>query len=154
MAHCYRPPSDDVGVFDRLAEDIDHLGSTFPGAVFALLGDLNTHLRAWLPGTCHDNEAGKACHLLAVTHGLDQIVDEPTRYYTFEGESKSSCVDLFLTDTPDAFKFVQCSASVGSADHAVVEIQFIGEFASPAPAAPREVKLYSKADWDGMNEFF
>ena len=80
MAHCYRPPSDDVGVFDRLAEDIDQFGSTFPGAVIALLGDLNTHLRAWLPGTCHDNEAGKACHLLAVTHGLDQIVDEPTRY--------------------------------------------------------------------------
>jgi len=153
IGHCYRPPSADSSVFQLLTKDVEDLRQSNPTAVLAVIGDLNVHLRAWLPGTCEDNAAGQSCHLMAVSLGMPQLVSEPTRFYTHNEELRSSCPDVFLTDCPDSFVFCGCQSCVGTADHAVVEIEFGSGFSSQAESDAKLIKQYSKTDWVEMNKF-
>ena len=122
VCHLYRPPNNDCSIFDHIGSDIQSLRESRPEANFLLVGDFNCHNREWLGGTCEDNVAGQIGEVFACEYGLDQIVTEPTRIYTYRGIEKESVLDLCLTDVPERVTFTGCLSNLGSSHHKLVTL--------------------------------
>lgn len=152
FAHCYRAPSANLDIFNSLASDLDELGPRYPGASFAVLGDLNVHLREWLGCSCEDNAAGIEGYMFSLGYGFDQIIQDPTRCYIYNGEERTSMPDVFLTDNPDRFSFVRTESSIGRSDHSLVVISCQCHSAVTT-TEKQTIHLYNKAEWNSINEF-
>ena len=140
FCHVYRAPDSDTTVFDSIGNDIDDIGVNNPGTKFVVLGDLNCHNKNWLGGSTVDNQAGKAAEEFSVTYGFEQLVLDPTRVYTYAGETRTSVLDLVLVDQPVDFSYGGTLSNIGSSDHAVVQFHLLRD---PRPPELKKEKRWS-----------
>ena len=109
MCATYRPPSaDDTSVadyFDRLLPTMRRRGDAV-----ILFGDFNWHSESWL-GSNKTTDAGVHAEGVFASHGLEQLVDMPTR-----GENT---LDLIITDIHTSRVKVSDREPIGKSDHCV-----------------------------------
>jgi hypothetical protein len=117
------------------------------------MGDLNVHKREWLGCTCLDNIAGEKAHMFALGNGLTQLVAKNTRNYRYNDEWRTSKPDVFLCDAPDDFEFVDVEPPIGESDHGLV-ILHCKCTAREAVPSHKKVRVYARADWDGLRSRF
>ncbi|MGH9705388.1 MAG: endonuclease/exonuclease/phosphatase family protein, partial [Candidatus Acidiferrales bacterium] len=113
----YRPPSDKQfrALFSSLANTIDFLQINHPNAEIAILGDFNVHNTNWLKYSNTNVDQGREAESFAISCGLTQLLDEPTRIPDRDGEF-ASLLDLFLTTNPEIYT-VTVNPPLGSSDH-------------------------------------
>ena len=95
---CYRPPAqnkDEQNAFFRLLENsIDNVKNICPDLI-VLLGDFNDKCTDWNLPHAHSEIGNKLSNLLT-QNNLYQIINEPTRYLSYE----PALLDLLITDHP------------------------------------------------------
>ena len=133
----YRPPvPGEVATIRSLDVDLSRLAED---CVFTVVvGDMNVHNREWLVHSARVSREGRELHDVACTHGLEQLVREPTR--------DNHLLDLVLTDCDHA------SASVipGFSDHSGTKVTV--KFSVPEEESVERLCFnYKKAAWDDLN---
>ena len=105
IAAVYRPPSANSDVIDYLDSNTLPIMSRFGAKSVMLIGDFNVHHTDWL-GSRVTDAAGRLTHQLAISLGLQQIVEEPTR--------GDQILDLAMTDLSASSTTF---ANLGTSDH-------------------------------------
>ena len=143
MCATYRPPSaEDPSVtdyFDRVLPTMRRRGDAV-----ILIGDFNWHNESWL-GSNKTTDAGVHAEGVFALHGLEQLVDMPTR-----GEN---ILDLILTDIHASRVKVSDREPIGKSDHCVL-IADVALSLAREPRTNRTVWDYAKADWGRLRKHF
>lgn len=140
----YRPPSHGSEAIDWYTENLDDLQSKTNATTTLLAGDYNAHHREWLQSIRDTDDPGQQTLTLCTTQGLTQLVNGATH-------QKGNRLDLIMCDMPHLCSEVLITPEVGSSDHYLLKTS-VALSAIQEPAAPRQVWIYSRADWDGMRE--
>ena len=137
---------------DYLSDAAEKAQQRYPSAQLVFLGDFNAHHGEWLFPYQDTDHAGRETYKLAVTHGLSQLVHEPTRIPDVVGHT-AYCLDLLLTTDPDRYS-VSVSSPLGTSDHCLVKSVSHYSPTDSSPTGTRRVWRYKSADWDEMRHFF
>ena len=114
------------------------------GDAVILIGDFNWHNQSWL-GSNKTTNAGVHAEGVFASHGLEQLVDLPTR-----GENT---LDLILTDIHTSRVKVSDREPIGKSDHCVLIADVALSLAREARTT-RTVWNYAKADWGRLRKHF
>lgn len=132
----YRPPSSSEQNSDSLASLVRNCPDN---SIF--IGDFNLPGANWLTGTS-DSKSRKFCDACS-ERGFEQIVDFPTHL-------RGNILDLVLTDRPDKISSVTSAGRLGRSDHEALLIEI--DIWKPVKEKGEQVKMWGKADWEGMKE--
>ena len=138
--------------FSYLCTTFDHLQENYPDAEVIFLGDFNVHNIPWLRFSSRTDDAGRGAEAFAISCGLTQLVEEPTRVPDRQ-DHQAYLLDLFLTTAPDSYT-LSVLAPLGRSDHKVISAQ--STFFTPpvSKAQPRRVWHYSSAKWTELKDHF
>ncbi|KAG5884922.1 hypothetical protein JTB14_034120 [Gonioctena quinquepunctata] len=89
-------------LFEFLSLKLDYIQENHPTAETIIMGDFNVHNAAWLKFSNKTDDAGRQAEAFAITHGLEQLVELPTRIPDVNNQSANT-LDLFLTTNPDPY---------------------------------------------------
>jgi len=133
----YRPPNpgehDSIRSFE---EEWQRLSSDVLGTI--CIGDLNVHHIGWLRHSGRNSSEGEFLRTICDSHGLRQLVTEPTR--------GDNLLDLALSDLEE----VRCKVVGKLADHKGLELAL--PFTVPrVEIQSRMVWQFKAADWEGLN---
>jgi hypothetical protein len=142
----YRSPSADDSIYDLLTTHIQQFYTEDPACEVVVLGDFNAHHKTWLGFSKNTDVHGEAALLFSLSNDLTQMVSCPTRF------PSHSLLDLFMTSAPELY-VVSTLAPLGTSDHAVVCCSRSIE-SSSTKVAKRGKRLFNKADWDALCDFF
>jgi hypothetical protein len=142
----YRSPSADDSIYDLLTAQIQNFYAEDPACEVVVLGDFNAHHKTWLGFSKNTDVHGEAALLFSLSNDLTQMVSCPTRF------PSHSLLDLFLTSSPELY-VVSTVAPLGTSDHAVVCCTRSIE-SSTTKVAKRGKRLFNKADWNALCNFF
>ena len=142
---CYRPSVADSTTIGQMKVELQSLSAKSEQNIL-LAGDFN------LPGIVWKTQsiAPKAQYVNHHTEFLDvmndfsleQMIEEPTRM--------NAILDLVLTNHPH--RISRPSVIPGISDHDAVYVEFAMGISAKLQK-PREIKLYRKADWDGLRGY-
>ena len=142
----YRSPSSDDSIYEVLSSHIQEFYAKDPSCEVVVCGDFNAHHKTWLGFTNNSDVHGDSALLFSLTNNLVQIVSTPTRF------PSNTLLDLFLTSDPDLYT-VSTIEPLGTSDHAVVCCtRSISK--SDNKVSQQVKRLFNKADWDGLRDFF
>ncbi|KAG5900707.1 hypothetical protein JTB14_038225 [Gonioctena quinquepunctata] len=113
------------------------------------MGDFNVHNAAWLKFSNKTDDAGRQAEAFAITHGLEQLVELPTRIPDVNNQSANT-LDLFLTTNPDPYRIEVC-APLGNSDHTLISTTCSFHLPSSCTIPPRLMWHYNSADWEGLH---
>ena len=134
----YRPPEPgEVASIRSLDDDLTRLGGD---CLFTIIvGDMNVHNREWLRFSSGGiSREGRELHDTACTHGLEQLVREPTR--------GDNLLDFVLSDAD----CVSASVIPGFSDHLGTKVDV--EMSMPEKETVDRVCFnYKKAAWGDLN---
>lgn len=151
----YRSHSGDLNttrLFNYLDGALETAQRQYPSAELVVLGDFNAHHVEWLRYSRTTDHAGREAYSFALSHGLTQLVNEPTRVPNREGHCET-LLDLLLTDNASQYK-VWVEMKFGGSDHRLVRAS-VPRLPPPRNApTKRRVWHYRSADWDGLREFY
>lgn len=149
----YRPPSDSrySTLLASLETTIDYLQINHPAAEIAILGDFNVHNTGWLISNTTD-EQGRQTEAFAISCGLTQLVQEPTRVPDRVGDF-ANLLDLFLTSNPEAYT-ITVNPPLGSSDHKLISASCTLDSCVKEVHKPRTIWHYRSANWDDLKEHF
>ena len=108
-----------------------------PHAEVAIFGDFNVHNTNWLKHSNTNDEQGREAERFAISSGLAQLVEEPTRIPDRDGYF-ASLFDLFLTTYPDLYT-VNVKPRLGSSDHKVISAINQTLRSAVQPTKPRKI---------------
>jgi len=140
----YRPPDLDAANNDLLISALDWLGN---GSVrMCVLGDLNLPAFNWEQFVYPDNNLYNSFADFVCSHGLTQMVEEPTR--------GNNILDVVLCSDALCCDDVEVLPPVSTSDHNTVcfqlNISFICEQQSDSELSCR--RNFAKADWNGIRD--
>ena len=148
----YRSPSStSCEILDSISTNIEKALALHPTANIFVFGDFNAHHSDWLTFSNGTNIPGERSYNFAVSHDLDQIINQPTRIPDTDMQ-EPTLLDLFLTSDKNI-----CSSNLypplGRSDHVVVSVtvDFAGRLEKESPFH-RKVFDYSRADWDSFRD--
>jgi hypothetical protein len=138
-------PHRNINIIHKLDESIRHLTSTAKEKYIILAGDFNCPDIDWpnliVKKGATDRDVQQALVDLSIEHRLTQVHDQPTR--------NNNILDLVFTNNPS---LVKTSSSVpGISDHAMV-VTDIDIIPQKIKQKPRKIFIFSKANWDSINE--
>merc|ERR1712121_243069 len=107
--------------FEYLSSCHESLQISHPQAEILYLGDFNVHHTEWLSSS-HTDRGGIEAREFSILHGLDQLIQQPTRVPDRHDQA-SNTLDLFFTSNCDLFSY-SVSSPLGSSDHCLVTVTF------------------------------
>ena len=141
----YRPHIDDQHSIDELNLSLYKLNRMTTDAKIWLIGDFNAPCIDWESMSLFTNRTHVATHSSLIDviqeHGLEQIVNQPTRHHNI--------LDLFFLNHPDDEFTVDILPGLGDHDIVCVDIQVQYQINRQSS---REIYLYHKADWVSIKQ--
>ena len=135
---CYRPEEDEQHMLNEICSSIQNIDAEN----VTLLGDFNFRSISWDSGDCSSQLAHQFLDCLE-DNLLTQVVNSPTR--------GDNILDLVLVGDPSKVTNCEVGEHFGSSDHRVIHL----EISCPVPRinfAPRKIYLYSKGDYESLNQ--
>ena len=135
---CYRPEKDEVSILQKICDGINRIDTTN----CILVGDFNFRQINWETLEASSPLANKFLDCV-MDNCLSQVVDQPTRHLNL--------LDLVLVGDPDMVDSCQVKEPFSRSDHNTVWLTM----RYPVPkinAAPYNVYLYSKGNYNGFSE--
>ena len=134
---CYRPEVEEEVMTSRIIDSINLTDNEN----ITLVGDFNFRNINWDDGTFSRPVEGTFVDTVN-DHFLSQVVSEPTR--------GNNILDLVFVTDPSQVISCKVLPSLGNSDHCVVK--FESKLLIPrVNSEPRKVYLYSKGDYEGLN---
>ena len=138
---CYRPKMDDMETLDAIDESLQRIGSD--KNVILLGGDFNLPGWDWKSNQVRPKSPYPGAHHrfgeVLNDHGLSQIIQEPTR--------ENNILDLIATNRPNQINRTQIIPGISDHNIPYTELDINP---SRSKQIPRNIPLYSKANWDGL----
>lgn len=150
----YLSPSDSTykELFSDLSITFDHLQVKYPDAEIIFLGDFNVHNVPWLKFSSRTNDAGREAEAFAISCGITQLVEEPTRIPD-NRDHMAYLLDLFLTTCPEGYG-IKVTSPLGNSDHKLITATSSLQIQQNTHVPPRKTWHYGAARWDELRNFF
>ena len=141
----YRPHVGDQNSIDELNLSLQKLNETTKDVEIWLIGDFNAPCINWESMSLFTNRTHVTAHSSLIDvmqeHGLEQIVNQPTRH--------QNILDLFFLNHPSVKHTIDILPGLGDHDIVCVDIEMRSKINKQNP---RQIYLYYRADWDSIKE--
>ena len=137
--------------FEYLSSCHESLQISHPHAEILYLGDFNVHHTEWLSSS-HTDRGGVEALEFSILHGLDQLIQQPTRVPDRHDQA-SNILDLFFTSNCDLYTY-SVSSPLGSSDHCLVTVTSSYAPPSPLPFTSRQLWHFDQTQCSELSYFF
>ena len=137
--------------FEYLSSCHESLQISHPHAEILYLGDFNVHHTEWLSSS-HTDRGGVEALEFSILHGLDQLIQQPTRVPDRHDQA-SNILDLFFTSNCDLYTY-SVSSPLGSSDHCLVTVTSSYAPPPPLPSTSRRLWHFDRTQRSELSHFF